>query len=385
MAMALVSLAGAWTISLATPIPERNDFNIVRWELRHVPGKWLYLTGRWLTGGLSHVEEDERLGRFLMLSTQISEMERAPSDDDLARTETLGGLRRERDGLENDVEAIIEGRLTAVLEEVDLVSSVPLFPRARWVFPPVDVEFDQPPRVLSVSLRERIELVERRPLRAGLSLEEAVEEEAAVEASGNRSALVQAVSGVATYPSAVPPRGDYERLVETVAHEWVHHYLFFKPLGLRYFVNVELKTLNETVANIAGRDLAALFVRRYPLPSNDDTKPAAPTPAQPSVDVGAVLRQLRLDVEALLSEGLIDEAEALMEERRQELGAQGVVFRRINQAFFATRGLYADTPSSIDPLGGKLTLLRERAGSVGQFLRTAAQLTSGADLDQLLD
>jgi hypothetical protein len=193
------------------------------------------------------------------------------------------------------------------------------------------------------------------------------------------------VSGVATYPSAVPPRGDYERLVETVAHEWVHHYLFFKPLGWRYFANVELKTLNETVANIAGRDLAALFVQRYPLPAASDTELATPAPAQPSVDVGAVLRQLRLDVEALLSEGLIDEAEALMEERRQELQAQGAVFRRINQAFFATRSLYADTPSSIDPLGGKLALLRERAGSVGEFLRTAAQLTSGADLDQLLD
>ncbi len=73
-----------------------------------------------------------------------------------------------------------------------------------------------------------------------------------------------------------------------------------------------------------------------------------------------------------------------MEERRRELADEGVLFRRINQAFFASRSLYANTPASIDPIGGKAQALRERAGSVGAFLRVAAQLTSEADLDRLL-
>jgi hypothetical protein len=73
-----------------------------------------------------------------------------------------------------------------------------------------------------------------------------------------------------------------------------------------------------------------------------------------------------------------------MEQRRQKLAEQGVVFRRINQAFFASRSVYAADPASIDPLGENLQALRARTGSVGAFLRAASRLTSGADLDRLL-
>ena len=382
--LSLVSLAGAWAISLAVPLPARTDFNIVRWELRHLPGKWLYLTGELFRRGLSPQEQDDRLGRFLLLSAELSRLQRASSSDDPAQREAVERLRRERDALENDVEAIIEGRLTAVLEEAGLASSLPLLSGDRWVFPPVDFEFDQPPQVLSLSRRDRIELIDRRPLQPSLPSDEAVEIEADAEAAGDRSALVEAVTGAATYPSVVPPQSDYQRLVEHVAHEWVHHYLFFKPLGRRYFTSVELETLNETVANLAARDLAALLVERYPLPPEVTDRLTALSPPAPGIDVGAFLRQLRLEVDALLTEGRVAAAEALMEGRRQELAAQGIFYRRINQAFFASRSLYADTPASIDPLGRKLALLRGRAGSVGAFLRAAAGLTSGAELDRLL-
>lgn len=375
------TLAASWAISIALPRPERDDFNVVGWELRHVPGKWLYLIGEWFEGGLSPAEEDERLGRFLELSEGIRRLEHAPSGGDPAQRDELERLRRERDELENDVEAIMEGRITSVLESVGLESSLPLFPDARWVFPPVDVEFDQPPQVLSVSPRERIELIERRPLRANVSLEEIIEVEQEVEREGRRSALVEPVSGAATYPSIVAPQGRYEGLVETVAHEWVHQYLFFKPLGRRFYASLELRTLNETVATLAGEELAALAVQRYPLSRRSADEPAAATPA---VDVGAALRALRLEVEALLSRGEIEAAEALMEQRRRELAGQGVVFRRINQAFFAFRDVYATDPASIDPLGEKVRGLRQRTGSVGAFLRAAARLTGEADLEQLL-
>jgi hypothetical protein len=180
------------------------------------------------------------------------------------------------------------------------------------------------------------------------------------------------------------PREDYERLVETVAHEWVHHYLFFKPLGRRAYVDLELQTLNETVADLAGLELAALFVERYPLPPDVASQLSTPSPQGAAVDVGEVLRRLRLDVESLLSEGEIEAAEALMEQRRQELAEQGVVFRKINQAFFAFRSVYAGDPASIDPLGEKVEALRESTGSVGVFLRAASGLRSSADLDALL-
>ena len=377
--MPVICLLSSGAAALAVPMPAEDDFNVVHWELRHIPGKWLYLTGQFFDGGLSREEEDERLRRFLLLSDQIRGVEVAFAAGD---AEKLQALLAERDKLENDAEAIIEGRLTAVLEEAGLESSLPFFPDARWVFPPVDVEFDEPPRSLSISPRSRIELIERRPLRPGLSLDEAVEREVDVESAGDVAAIVGSLAGAATYPAIVAPVGDYRRLVSTVAHEWVHHYLFFKPLGVRYYDSIQLRTLNETVADVAGDALAALVIERFPVPG--DASDAEPDPAPPTVDVDAFLRDLRQDVELLLTAGQIDVAEALMEERRLELAEQGVVFRRINQAFFAARGIYATSPGSVDPIGEQLRTLLAQTGGVGAFLRSTAEFRSVAQLDEAL-
>jgi hypothetical protein len=385
LALVSICLTGAWLFSRAVMLPSGNEFNVLRWELEHAPNKWVHLTDRFLTGGPSPEEEDERLGRYLQLTAQIQRAERAlaaeeaPIDD--PRREEVARLRSERDALEADAEAVLEGRLTAVLEDEGLESSLPLFPDARWVWPPVDFELDQPPRVLLESPRDQIELVEQRPLRQSVSLEEAVAIEQAEEASGDRSALVQGVAGTALYPSAVAPRSDYLDLAQTVAHEWVHHYLAFHPLGLRYFASLDMKTLNETVASIAGDELGALLVERYPLSPDVAAELATPEPA---VDTSAVLRQLRIDVETLLSQGLVAEAEALMEQRRLELEEQGVSYRRINQAFFAFRDVYADDPVSLDPVGLKLLTLRQREGSAEAFLRAVDGLTNPLAVDELL-
>ena len=381
LAISVVCLLSAGAVSLAVPMPDEDDFNVVRWELRHVPGKWLYLTGRFLDGGLSREDEDERLQRFLLLSDQIRGVELSFAAGD---ANELQILLAERDKLENDAEAIIEGRLTAVLEEAGLESSLPFFPDARWVFPPVDVEFDEPPRSLSISPRSRIELIERRPLTPGLSLDEAVEQEADVERAGDVSALVGSLAGAATYPSIVAPVGDYRRLVSTIAHEWVHHYLFFKPLGARYYDSIQLRTLNETVADVAGNALAALVIERFPAPVDASEPEPEPDRPSPTVDVATFLRELRRDAEALLTAGQIEVAETLMEERRLELAEQGVVFRRINQAFFAARGIYATSPGSVDPIGEQLRTLLAQTGGVGAFLRSTAEFRSVAQLDEAL-
>src|SRR4030042_3659786 len=102
-----VCLAGAWVISFAVPLPSREGFNVARWEMRHLPDKWLYLAGRSLRGGLSESEEDERFGRFLLLSARVRQLERTVQTADAARVAELGRLLRERDALENEAEAII--------------------------------------------------------------------------------------------------------------------------------------------------------------------------------------------------------------------------------------------------------------------------------------
>jgi hypothetical protein len=380
LSILMMCLAGGISLAGAVRLPSGDEFNVLEWELRNAPGKWLYLGGRILHGRLSQAEEDARLGRYILLTARIEQLKR-----DGASQPEIDRLRDERDGLENDVEAVLEGRLTTLLEEQGLESSLPLFPDARLVFPPVDVELDDTPHVLAVSPRDRIELVEQRAIRADLGPDDAGEIEAEVEAGGTRSALVDGLAGMSLYPSVVAPRTSYAALAETTAHEWVHNYLSLKPLGIRYLSSLELRTLNETVADIVGQELGAQLTERYPLAEPYASQLAALAPDALVVDVGAALRQLRIDVDALLAQGQIDRAEALMEQRRRELADQGAYFRRINQAFFAFRNIYATDPASTDPIGEKLGTLREREGSTGAFLRAAAQLTSAAALDRLLE
>jgi hypothetical protein len=123
-----------------------------------------------------------------------------------------------------------------------------------------------------------------------------------------------------------------------------------------------------------------MFTERYGSP----TPPPPPRETSGDFDFRAEMRALRLRVEELLAEGRTEEAERLMEEKRDEFEAQGVYIRRINQAYFAFFSFYADTPSSVDPIGPKLERLRDRAGSVTEFVLLARSLASAADLDSLL-
>ena len=284
------------------------------------------------------------------------------------------------------MEAVLEERVSRVAKEVGLESSFPFFPGARWLFPPVDFEFAAPPSVLAISPRDRIYLQSTRLLKSDLTLEDIEKVEQYWEAKGV-SALVVGIGGVGTYPSVVPPDADYGDLLATVAHEWLHQYLFFRPLGSRYFRDPVLATINETVADMAGRELGALVAERYPLsaslPAGQSGAGEAPTPS-PGIDFNQVMRDLRREVDSLLAEGKVAEAESLMEERRQFLADHGYFIRRINQAYFAFHGLYANTPASSSPIGPKLEELRRRSGSLGDFIHAAARITSEADLDRLL-
>ena len=87
----------------------------------------------------------------------------------------------------------------------------------------------------------------------------------------------------------------------------------------------------------------------------------------------------------MLAAGQVKEAEALMAAKRDEFEAKGIFIRKLNQAYFAFHGFYADTAASIDPIGPKLQTLLERAGSAGEFVRIAAGVTSRAELDAALE
>ncbi len=165
----------------------------------------------------------------------------------------------------------------------------------------------------------------------------------------------------------------------------MHNHLFFRPLGFNYYRNNDVRTINETVADLAGREIARLVVERWPLaPASRGTH--TPPPGS-GVDLRAELRFLRGEVDALLAAGRIEDAEALMETRRQELAAQGHYFRKINQAYFAYLNLYAGeagSPASVNPIGPKVDELRRRAGTLDRFLQIVGDVTNTAELDEAL-
>jgi hypothetical protein len=283
--------------------------------------------------------------------------------------------------LENRVERILEGRLTAVVKDLGLTRNA----IDDVVWPPVSIEFQDPPSVLVRSPRSEIRKESEDLLQATLPIERVQQIEQKAEADGETSALVVRIGAIAMYPAIIPASSDYHGTLQTIAHEWLHHYLYFAPLGRRYYDSGKLTTLNETVANIGGAEIGDIMYERYPLAALDRLAQPSAAPAQdPAIDFTTEMRGLRRDVESLLSQGRITEAEALMEEKREFLADHGYYIRRLNQAYFAFHGSYADTAGSIDPIGPKLQDLRERTGSVAAFVEAARDLTSEQDLDAAL-
>lgn len=362
---------------------DRHSFSLFRWEVRHFPEKWLYKTGDFLRGH-DHGDDNDTLRRYFAMTAEMSELERVdPNSTELAAREEA------RAGLENGVEDIIEGRVTSILEEQGLAMEPPLFTDMDIVFPPVDFEFDQPPRVLVTSPRDKIQLTHDYLLRPGISSDQIAGIEADAEKEPNTSALVAQTGGVSTYPSVEDNLDGYEHLIEIVFHEWTHSYLAFYPLGSRYFDSSELRTLNETVATVSGEQLAILYFEKYGHLNSGGAVPEpspAPSvaPSEPQFDFTASMRALRRQVERMLGAGKIEEAEALMEQKRLEFAEKGYHIRRLNQAYFAFYGFYGTGAGSIDPIGPKVEQLFASAQTPGEFLRRARSLTSQADLDRLL-
>jgi len=359
-------------------LADRYTYDVAGWELRHFPGKLLYTIGHLFDGGSAREADDALLLRYDRLVSDIRELERQTSDSITPQLESsLLALRQERQDLENRVESILEDRIDDLLRDEELTISPPLFSDIALIFPPVDFELDQPPQVLAVSPRDRIYLDANYLLQAGLNFEQTRDLELDAETAGV-SAIVIAIGGISTYPSIIPELSDSQSITETAIHEWLHQYLALHPLGRRYFASSEMRTLNETVANMVAAELSRPLAGILPA----ETAQTPPPPA--GFDFPHEMRQLRLDVERLLQQGNVEEAERLMEERRRLFAEKGYFIRKLNQAYFAHYGFYADAPASIDPIGPKLQALRQQLGSVREFVHTVARFEGVADLDRAL-
>ena len=345
----------------ASPLDDRivdatgeSRFTFIRWELETAPNQWLELFAE-LIHGSPNCDLDEAVRRL-----------------------ESGGLLRHPVATQC-LERALEDATTGAIAELGLATSLPLFRGQSIVWPPVQIELRDAPRVLAVSARSEIRLVRSVLLEPTLPRHTFGEIEAIVELGGDWSAWVQGVGGVATYPALVIPRPTWGETLRLVGHEWVHHYLIFHPLGRAYFQSDDLRTINETVADIVGDEIGAQA-------AGPETRAENRSEADESQDeaIDDILRNLRLEVDALLADGKIVEAEVLMESTRGRLAVAGVRYRRINQAFFAFRGGYATQLGAASPYGPLLEELRTRSGSVADFVAAIRGVDSVSDADAVL-
>lgn len=280
-------------------------------------------------------------------------------------------------------ESILQAQVSAVFREQGFV-----------VFPPLLYHSTPLPWALIVSPRDSIAQQHNLSLRTELTLEEHIRIEDQVASGMNVSTLVVPVGGIGVYPTMVAQSSNLNWLAETIAHEWLHNYLTLRPLGFLYYHSPELTTMNETTANLAGRQIGEAVIARYypervPAPPQPAPPPTTPeeAPAPPAFDFRAEMHETRLQVDALLAEGRLQEAEDYMEARRLVFWEHGYIIRKLNQAYFAFYGSYADSPTGpagADPVGAAVRELYARSPDLRSFVDQMAWLTSFEGLQRLL-
>ena len=289
-------------------------------------------------------------------------------------------------------EAILQSQVSAAFAELGLTSG-------GQTVPPLLYHTSPTPLALIVSPRDQIVQTTNISILPTLTLDQQIKLEDDVANSLNVSTLIVPVGGIGVYPTMVMETTNLPWMISTIAHEWIHNYLNLRPLGLNYSTTPELRTMNETVANIGG-DEAGLIVLRtyYPelLASDSDQSlilfpklapPSDPATQEEPFDFRAEMHETRVTADELLAQGKVEEAEVYMESRRQVFWENGYLLRKLNQAYFAFHGAYADVPGGAageDPVGPAVRALREQSASFKDFITTIAWMTSFEQLQEAI-
>ncbi|MXY88833.1 MAG: hypothetical protein F4Y92_08240 [Dehalococcoidia bacterium] len=371
-----LALTVGLSLSLSRGPLAEYEYSIGRWQADHLAGSIFSLLG--VGEELDEQEEAERLREYFRLTSAIRAELQAESPD----RALLEALTNERALYENDVERIIERYVTDAVVMAGLKRPLPLFDDVKMLWPAMDIELTNPPQVLVRSPRHEIRSEGYTLLQPDLTLA-AIERVEAQTDDEDTVSVVLPIGGLAVYPAIIREDRSYYSILRTAAHEWVHFYLAFYPLGLAYNAP-DGPTLNETVANVAEREIARIARELHPIDLPEGGDGRAPPRERSSISFSEVMRDLRLTVDDLLAAGRVAEAEALMEERRLYLAEHGIFIRKINQAYFAFYGSYATLPQSSDPIGPKVERVWEETGELALFFALVREVESVADLDDLL-
>lgn len=370
-------------------------FDYVGWEVKALGSKLF----EGLFGVAGYMTEPDRADYVRAYMDDLVALQRIEaditaiySDPTIEDPDTASAaLRAERDSRREELanrqqmaENILETQVAAVLADEGLAL-------LGAVMPPVAIHITPLPDVLIISPRDEIRVAASLSL-DGMTTDRRAALESNVDADLEVSSLVVDIGGMALYPSMVAEYASLPWLVETTAHEWVHHYLFFFPLGLNYFDNgnPETRIINETTADLLGKEISRRVLARYypelappeppPAPPAEATPQPTPTPDPAAFDFSREMNETRVTVDDLLANGEIDAAEAYMAERRAFFHANGYPIRKINQAYFAFFGGYQGEDNfgtaGDDPIGPAIAQLRQQTGSIAGFLTAVRGITT---------
>ena len=362
-------------------------YSITGWEIRNFPDKWRHMLDT-LIWSVEKSDEEKRddlyhyfdLGRELL--TAEDALNRAMSAPNAGGVESLEDeverIANERFALRDGVEETIESSLSTAIRESGLS------PWQRFVFPPVDIRLAGPPVLLLTSPRDRIARQHEALMEPDISLVVRERLEDTLMAEHDVAAISFQVGGLAAYPASVLDTIPLADTLRASAHEWVHHYMAFRPLGQKMFTSAEMVTLNETLADIVGREIGDRAGELLPERSAPPPRENAPVPAPETglhgrdehFGFNEEMRETRLRVDELLEDGKVDEAEAYMEERRLFFVQNGYPIRRLNQAYFAFHGTYAESAASSSPIAGQLHRFRELSPDLQTFVLRMADISS---------
>jgi len=360
-------------------------FSIIDWEMK------VLLTG---DGPSVTQEGEDELSQVREYFSLVERVDALKSEIEVLNTDgrqgDLASLKAELELLEEQqaavagvVGGIIKKQIEDTLAEQGILNPVDEYIKLETHFPPLNFKLEQPPYLLVISPRNRIDSIREIPLRQDISLEEIEAIEAEVDRLGVSSLVVELGGFAGTYPTFVANDASLQFVICTATEEWLHQYLVFKPLGFLYLLDVtgisrdyDIATINEAVAGMVSKEIGAIVYQKYFTQHENGNNQIE----EAGFDFNQEMREIRRTVDGYLAQGEIELAEGFMEQKRWYLASRGYYIRKLNQAYFAFHGTYADRPTSISPIGSELETLRGQSDSLKDFLDTVAAMTSRQDL-----
>ncbi|MDP7194066.1 MAG: hypothetical protein QF496_00605 [Dehalococcoidia bacterium] len=347
-------------------LKEKEVFSILKYEITTIGSKYIYSFKSIFSKDNKEYAKNSLI-QFKSLTKNIYALEKEPTSTVRSKQKNieqlekeLTTLRKKRNSIllkiEKDIQKIVRNQIKA--EGIDTKG---------FVFPPVSIKIFDPPLLLVTSPRNLISREKEILLDSSMknSRKNIIEQKILDEE--NLSAVILEIGGLASYPSMIKPNTNFERLFELTAHEWLHQYLIFYPLGRSIFKNNEMNEINETLANIFGKEISKKICANelYEIYCENSE---LTTTTNKNFDYDFFMKETRETVDLLLKNNNISKAEKYMEERRKNLENEGILIRKINQAWFAFHGTYTDSPTSVSPVFSILKKIQEDTENMKEFI-----------------